>query len=76
MTMSKNDKIISQFETSDTASYLLEQADKDYSKLETLIDLIVDNKISSAFPKLQTGRFKKRIPWLEICYLNVQIPMI
>ena len=62
MTMSKNDKITSQFETSDTASYLLEQADKDYSKLETLIDHLVNNKISSAFPKLQTGRFKKADP--------------
>lgn len=65
MTMSKSDKIISQFETSDTASYLLEQADKNYSKLETLIDFIVDNKISSAFPKLQTGRFKKADPLLR-----------
>ena len=58
MTMSKSDKIISQFETSDTASYLLEQADKDYSKLETLIDLIVDNKISSAFLNYRQGGLK------------------
>ncbi len=65
MTMSENDKTTSQFEISNTDSYLLEQVDKECSTLKKLIDFFCKYKISSAFPKSKTGQFKKGDPMVR-----------
>lgn len=60
MTMNKSSDNTVQFETTD--SYHLEKVYREYLNLEKLINYLDENSISSVFPKLQTGRFKKADP--------------
>lgn len=63
VTMNKSADTPVQFETTD--SYHLEKVYREYLNLEKLINYLDENSISSVFPKLNTGQFKKGDPLIR-----------
>lgn len=63
MTMNKSADTPVQFETTDP--YHMEKVYREYLNLEKLINYLDENSISSIFPKLNTGQFKKGDPLIR-----------